>query len=138
MGFGRLVVYTEGAVKRLGQLYGTNKDIARIINSNEIQSVLRAKKEPKQLRASRQRKNPLKNQSVLGRLSPWALTVKKLARKAHVKGTSVQKAIAAKAKKTKDASQKWGKKSKAFYKDLQAAYNVAPKPAEGSTPADEE
>merc|ERR1719323_1606192 len=127
--FGRLVVYTEGAVKRLAQLFGTykggsalkkgytlprscmtNTDIARIINSNEVQSVLNAKKEPK--KALRQRKNPLKNQSVLGRLSPWALTAKKLGRQAHVKGSKVQKAIEAKAKKNAAASKKWGKKSK--------------------------
>lgn len=143
--FGRLVVYTEGSVKRLAQLYGTykggsaekkgytlprscmtNTDIARIINSNEIQSVLTAKKEPK--KALRQRKNPLKNKSVLGRLSPWALTVKKLGALAHVKGSKVQAAIAKKVKKNKEASKKWGKKSTEFYKNLQAAY--APKVAE--------
>lgn len=152
--FGRLVVYTEGAVKRLGQLFGTykggsalkkgytlprscmtNTDISRIINSNEIQSVLAAKKEPK--KALRQRKNPLKNQSVLGRLSPWALTVKKLGRQAHVKGSKVQQMIEKKVKKNAAASKKWGKKSKTFYKELQAAYAVAPK-AEEAPAADEE
>lgn len=151
--FGRLVVYTEGAVKRLGQLFGTykggsalkkgytlprscmtNTDISRIINSNEVQSVLSAKKEPK--KALRQRKNPLKNQSVLGRLSPWALTVKKLGRKAHVKGSKVQQMVEKKVKMTAAASKKWGKKSKSFYKELQAAYAVAPK-TEGAA-ADEE
>merc|ERR1719473_1935515 len=62
--FGRFVLWTEGAVKKLGELYGdytngstvkkgytlprsmmTNADIARIINSDEIQSVLTPKKE---------------------------------------------------------------------------------------------
>jgi len=146
--FGRLVVYTEGAIKRLGQLFGTykggsalkkgytlprscmtNTDIARIINSNEVQSVLTAKKTTKTSKASRQRKNPLKNQSVLGRLSPWALTMKKLGRLAHVKGSKVQKMIEKKVAKNKAASKKWGKKSKEFYKQLQAAYAVAPKEA---------
>merc|ERR1712046_479595 len=61
--FGRFCVFTESAVKRLGELFGTNKvgssakkgytlprslmtntDIARIINSNEVQSVLEAAK----------------------------------------------------------------------------------------------
>jgi len=142
--FGRFVIYTEGAVKRLAQLYGTykggsalkkgytlprsmmtNTDITRIINSNEVQSVLTAKKEPK--KALRQRKNPLKNQSVLGRLCPWALTTKKLARKAHVKGSKMQQIVAKKVKANRAASKSWGKKSKAFYKQLQSAYAVAPK-----------
>lgn len=141
--FGRLVVYTESAVKRLAQLYGTykggsalkkgytlprscmtNTDISRIINSNEIQSVLSTKKEAQ--KSCRQRKNPLKNQSVLGRLSPWALTVKKLGRLAHVKGSSVQKAVAKKVAKNAAASKKWGKKSQEFMKQLQSAYTVAP------------
>jgi len=142
--FGRLVVYTEGAVKRLAQLFGTyksgsalkkgytlprammtNTDISRIINSNEIQSVLVEKKAPKVV--LRQRKNPLTNQSVLGRLSPWALTVKKLGRKAHEKGSKVQQMVAKRVQKNKAASKKWGKKSQQFHKELQAAYAVAPK-----------
>jgi len=143
---GRMVVYTEGAVKRLGELFGTykggsslkkgytlprscmtNTDIARLINSNEIQSVLVAKKAPKTL--LRQRKNPLTNMSVLGRMSPWMLTMKKLGRMAHLKGTKVQKMIEKKVKKNREASKKWGKKSKAFYKQLQDAHTLAPKPA---------
>jgi len=142
--FGRLVIYTEGAVKRLAQLYGTykggsalkkgytlprsmmtNTDITRIINSNEVQSVLSAKKTAK--KALRQRKNPLTNQSVLGRLCPWALTAKKLARKAHVKGSKIQQVIAKKVQKNKESSKKWGKKSKQFFKQLQGAYAAKPK-----------
>jgi len=153
--FGRLVVYTEGAVKRLAALYGTykggsslkkgytlprslmtNTDITRIINSNEIQSVLTAKKEQK--KSLRQRKNPLKNQSVLGRLCPWALTLKKMGRQAHIKGSKVQQAIAKKVKKNKEASKKWGKKSKEFYKQLQGAYAVAPKATEEEAAEEEE
>merc|ERR1719465_393920 len=72
--FGRFVVCTEGAIKRLGEMFGTykggsdekkgytlprslmtNTDIARIINSNEVQSVLKpAKETPKH--SSKQRK----------------------------------------------------------------------------------
>merc|ERR1712151_428485 len=62
--FGRFVIWTQGAFKKLGEMYGTlkggaplkkgyhlpraqmdNADIARIINSTEIQSVLRPRKE---------------------------------------------------------------------------------------------
>lgn len=150
--FGRLVVYTESAVKRLGELYGsykggsqlkkgytlprsimTNADIARIINSNEIQSALLPAKAPKL--ALRQRKNPLKNQSVLGRMCPWALTEKKRGRMAHVKGSKVAEMIAKKKAKTialKKVARKGGKK---FFKGLQDAYK--PKVVvEEATPAE--
>merc|ERR1712151_1158398 len=60
--FGRFVIWTEGAFKKLSEIYGTmksgapmkkgyslprplmeNADVARLINSSEVQSVLRAK-----------------------------------------------------------------------------------------------
>merc|ERR1712113_247708 len=85
-----------GAIKRLSTLFGskkagssskkgftlmrapmTNTDISRIVNSDEIQSVLTAKKTPHQ--HVRTRKNPLKNASVLNRLCPYALASKKKA-----------------------------------------------------------
>merc|ERR1719437_388045 len=62
--FGRFVIWTEGAFQKLNEIYGTyksgaplkkgytlprasmeNADIARIINSTEVQSVLRPKLE---------------------------------------------------------------------------------------------
>merc|ERR1719198_1245588 len=76
--FGRFVIWTEGAFKKLNEIYGTQKsgaplkkgyhlpraqmenaDLARIINSSEVQSVLRPKLEaPKKFCV---KKNPLKN-----------------------------------------------------------------------------
>jgi len=150
--FGRLVLYTESAVKRLGELYGsykggsqlkkgytlprsmmTNADIARIINSNEVQSVLRPAKAP---RASlRQRKNPLKNQSVLGRMCPWALTEKKRARQAHVKGSKVAEMVAKKKAKTAAQKKACKKDGKKFFKALQDAYK--PKVVEAAAEEEE-
>merc|ERR1719428_2746047 len=51
--FGRLIIWTEGAFKKLSEIYGTLKSgapmkkgyVARIINSDEVQSVLRPKLE---------------------------------------------------------------------------------------------
>merc|ERR1712125_115307 len=80
--FGRFVIYTEGAFKKLSEMYGTlkggapkkkgytlprammeNADVARIINSDEVQSVLRPKLEaPKGFQA---KKNPLKNKALV-------------------------------------------------------------------------
>lgn len=144
---GRFAIYTESAVKRLSSLFGTlkggstekkgytlprapmkNTDISRIINSNEIQSVLKARKEP--IRHVSVRKNPLKNKAVLGRLCPYAPTEKKLAAKAHVKGSKIASVVAAKVKKTAEKSKKHGKKNKAYYSELMAAH--APKVVEAA------
>lgn len=75
---GRLVIWTEGAFRQLNNVFGTQKtpssnftlpthevtnpDLARIINSNEIQSAIR---NAKVSRASHdtQKKNPLKNRT---------------------------------------------------------------------------
>lgn len=145
---GRLVVYTEGAMKRLQSIYGTykggsekkgytlprsimtNTDIARIINSNEIQSALAPAKAPKAV--IRCRKNPLTNLSVLGRLCPWAVTQKRLARQAHIKGSKVQKSLETlKAKRVKVKAAVKGQ-SKQFYKELEGAYSAAVAPAEAA------
>merc|ERR1719326_933467 len=106
--FGRFVIWTEGAFKKLGSMYGSlksgapakkgyhlprammeNADVARIINSDEVQSVLKPKLEaPKRFGA---KKNPLKNKMTMARLNPGFLQ-KKLARKnAHTKGTTENK-----------------------------------------------
>merc|ERR1719386_676978 len=85
--FGRFVIWTEGAFKKLGEIYGTlksgapmkkgytlpraamvNADVARIINSDEVQSVLRPKLEaPKKFAA---KKNPLTNKAAMEKLNP--------------------------------------------------------------------
>jgi large subunit ribosomal protein L4e len=142
--FGRFCVWTEGAIKRVGEMFGTykggssekkgytlprsimtNTDIARIINSNEVQSVLKPAKEvPKH--SSKQRKNPLKNQSVLGRLMPQALAQKKVRKLAHVKGSVIQKAQERKNAKKAKVVKAHKKVSKQFMKDLKAAYDVKP------------
>jgi len=139
--FGRFVLYTEGAVKRLNKLFGTykggsqekkgytlprsmmtNTDIARIINSNEVQSVLKPTKNI--TRSTRQRKNPLTNTSVMGRLCPGALSQKKLRKSLHTPTSTLaqaqKKRTAAKAKVIKAHVPE----KRAFYKGLQAAHAV--------------
>jgi len=151
--FGRFVVYTESAVKRLGELYGTyktgssikkgytlprpmmtNTDIARIINSNEIQTALKPKLEAK-FRAPRQRKNPLKNKAVMGRLSPWTLVQKKVAALEHVKGSKRQLAVAKRVAKNKVAKKEHKKKNKNWMKNVLASHRylrvASDKPAPG-------
>jgi len=139
--FGRFTIYTESAMKRLGPLFGSMKtnssqvkknytlprammnncDIARIINSEEVQSVLNAQKETP--RTFRQRKNPLVNRSILGRLCPFALKAVKL----HKRKMSQVKKAPAKKPKTGNA----------FYSTLEAPYNVKAAPAADEEAAEE-
>lgn len=86
---GRFCIWTRGAFEKLDSLFGTyeekaalkkgytlprsmmtNADLARIINSDEIQSVVRpAVSAPKVIPAKR---NPLKNPTVMAGLNPYA------------------------------------------------------------------
>jgi len=139
--FGRLCVYTEGAVQRLSGLFGnykggsqekkkytlpraimTNTDLARIINSDEIQSVLKPRLET--ARVTRQRKNPLKNRSVLGRLCPAALGQRKVRKSHHVKGSAEQKAQVKRTAAQALLKKKHRPAKKEFYKKLQNAHAV--------------
>jgi len=156
--FGRFVIYTESAVKKLAGLYGTfksgssskkgytlprpimkNTDVARIINSNEIQSALKPALSQKFI-APRQRKNPLKNKSILGRVSAWGLTQKKVAKLAQTKGTKANAAVLK--GKAKKAAQQKKNQNKGWMKGVLATHRylrVTPdKPAPGEPVAEEE
>ena len=84
------MIWTEEAFARLDALYGTyskkselksnyslpnscmtNADLARIINSDEVQSVVRPAKQ--QARKAPRKKNPLKILGAMVRLNPYAL-----------------------------------------------------------------
>jgi len=91
---GRFCIWTKDAFERLDALYGTykspssekidyrlprpimsNADLARIINSDEIQSALRDKKTPQKHHI--RHKNPLKNLGFMSKLNPQAKTVRR-------------------------------------------------------------
>ncbi|OIV92142.1 hypothetical protein TanjilG_18714 [Lupinus angustifolius] len=93
---GRFIVWTKSAFEKLDSIYGTfekgsekkkgyvlprsklvNADLARIINSDEVQSVVKPIK--KEVRRSGIKKNPLKNLNVLLKLNPYAKTAKRMA-----------------------------------------------------------
>jgi len=59
----------------------TNSDIARIINSNEIQKVLRPKRPLNKHQIVRQKKNPLKNRRLLEKLNPYAKELREAQKK---------------------------------------------------------
>eukprot|EP01128_Nolandella_sp_AFSM9_P011740 TRINITY_DN8669_c0_g1_i1.p2 TRINITY_DN8669_c0_g1~~TRINITY_DN8669_c0_g1_i1.p2 ORF type:complete len:391 (-),score=92.59 TRINITY_DN8669_c0_g1_i1:60-1211(-) len=106
---GRFVIWTESAFKALDGVFGTrttastqktgfkppraimtNADLQRIINSSEVQSVLRAKGPTKQ-RKKIQKKNPLTNFGARVKLNPFALTVKRRAILQQAKGKTARK-----------------------------------------------
>ena len=128
--FGRFIIWTESAFKKLNDIYGSmksaaplkkkyhlprammeNADVARIINSDEVQSVLKPKLEaPKRFGS---KKNPLKNKMTMARLNPGFLQ-KKLARaNAHKKDTAENKLVQSKKKARETASRAHNKKFKA-------------------------
>ena len=89
---GRFIVWTSSAFAALDKIYGstttpsalkkdfllpsnivTNADVSRLINSSEVQAVVRpAKGTAKTKRTNVQKKNALKNKQILLRLNPYA------------------------------------------------------------------
>jgi len=93
---GRFIIWTEGAFGLLDEVFGTfdkasvykkdyilptakisNPDVTRLINSTEIQSVVRPAGQKVQKRPWTQKKNPLHNKSVLFRMNPYAKTLRR-------------------------------------------------------------
>lgn len=86
---GRLVLWTRSAFDHLSKLFGTvdqpsvlkkgyilerpllnNANISRIINSDEIQTIVRGKQQNRCLH-DRKKRNPLKNRALMSRLNPY-------------------------------------------------------------------
>jgi large subunit ribosomal protein L4e len=138
---GRLIVWTKPAFERLGHLFGTatnpavgkkgyvlerplltNANVARLINSTEIQSVVRGKQTNKSMH-SRQKQNPLKNKSVMNRLNPFDKVRKQAAKDADTNAKSTKadrmKTRAAQRKKFRKNGRKF---ISAFNKSLGQAH----------------
>jgi large subunit ribosomal protein L4e len=92
---GRFIIWTKSAFAALNQVFGTfrisaaekvgyklhrtvltNPDIAKIINSNEVQSVVRAAKS--NVVSHENKRNPLKNKATLEALNPYSTVVRKM------------------------------------------------------------
>merc|ERR1711957_860192 len=121
--FGRFIIWTQGAFKKLNEIYGTHKsgaplkknyhllrssmenaDIARIINSTEVQSVVRAKLEAPRKFAVK--KNPLRNKMVMARLNPTSMKQQALRKNAAAKDSKVNAVVQKKKKARIAASRK--------------------------------
>jgi len=143
--FGRFLIFTEGAFKKLTEIYGTaeetaplkkgyhmpraameNADLARIINSTEVQSVLKPKLEAQ--KTHEPKRNALKNKDVMDSLNPGALKRKAALQKSSEKGTSEFKEVQDKKKARQTESKEHNKKHKkgedTFYKTLMKAFEA--------------
>jgi large subunit ribosomal protein L4e len=127
---GRFIVWTKGAVEKLNGLYGTatakstskkgytpmrplmaNSDLNRIINSDEIQSIVNAPKTS--CARAPLKKNPLKNLGAMLKLNPYAQTATRmqLLAEANRKAGKTKKVASARSKTTKAVGAK-------FYKQM--------------------
>lgn len=129
---GRFVIWTQSAFERLDSLYGdynkpsaektgyrlprskmSNSDLTRIINSDEIQAVLRPAAEKATFRP--RRKNPFKNTPFLVKLNPYAEEHKKQATAACAKKRPSS------TKQSRKENRDVKNKRKAFYTTLTAS-----------------
>ncbi|EYU38509.1 hypothetical protein ABFS82_12G138300 [Erythranthe guttata] len=128
---GRFIVWTKSAFEKLDEIYGTfektsekkkgyvlprskmvNADLARIINSDEVQSVVRPIK--KDIKRAQLKKNPLKNLNVMLKLNPYAKAAKRMA-------------LLAEAQRVKAKQEKLDKKRKPITKEEASAIQSASK-----------
>jgi len=112
---GRFCIWTESAFRRLDEIYGTykqksslkndfslpqpkmsNSDIGRLMRSDEVQRVLRAKSHERKRRVLK--RNPLKNNRTMHKLNPFATAQKRLALRKALGLAKPVKKVAAPAK----------------------------------------
>ncbi|GBF98594.1 60S ribosomal protein L4 [Raphidocelis subcapitata] len=138
---GRFCVWTKSAFESLDKVFGTsaaastqkkgftlprpmmaNADVARLINSDEVQSVVRPPKEAV-IKSRPLKKNPLKNLGALVKLNPHAIVTRRNAvlaadRRGKARAEKLEKLRAGKPtgapKKSKDVAAV----GKAFYKQM--------------------
>ncbi|KAI3847966.1 hypothetical protein MKX03_030593 [Papaver bracteatum] len=128
---GRFIIWTKSAFEKLDSIYGSfekssekkkgyvlprskmvNADLARIINSDEVQSVVRPIK--KDSKRAPMKKNPLKNLNVLLNLNPYDKTARRMA-------------LLAEAQRVKAKKEKLEKKRTNISKEESAAIRAAGK-----------
>jgi len=144
--FGRLIVWTEPAFKKLQVLFGSyksgssvkkgyhlprapmvNADIARIINSDEVQSVVDPAKEGN--KRFTQKKNPLKNKEMMAKLNPGINKRKRDLAAQHTDGDAKEK-VQAKKRARLATAKKHKTASREFYNKMMASYETKPETEE--------
>lgn len=121
---GRFCVWSQAALEALDTIYGesgkriptaamTNADLARIINSDEIQSILNAPKEAQKVYAPKA--NPLRSIEALEKLDPYAAEKRRAAAQSSADREKNKAAILAKRRDTRKARKAYKKQKKDFY-----------------------
>lgn len=121
---GRFCVWSQAALEALDKIYGeggkriptaamTNADVARIINSDEIQSVLNPAKPAQTIYAPKA--NPLRSIEALEKLDPYAAEKRRAEQEAEKNREKNKAAILAKRRDTRKARKAHKKQGKAFY-----------------------
>ena len=140
---GRFIVWTKGAFEKLDSIFGTydesakfkngfnlprssmtNADLARIINSDEVQSVLRPIQTTENVLPKK--RNPLKVHSVRVALNPYhAAVVKRETDKQASSKNAKGQATKAKRDAEKARSKKFSTRKKSFYHSASAEGSIA-------------
>ncbi|KAK1400115.1 60S ribosomal protein L4 [Heracleum sosnowskyi] len=134
---GRFVIWTKSAFEKLDSIYGSfdkpsekkkgyvlprskmvNADLARIINSDEIQSVVRPIKT--EVKRATLKKNPLKNLNTMLRLNPYAKTARRMSLLAEAQRVKSKKEKLDQKRKplSKEEATKIKAASKGWYKTM--------------------
>jgi len=140
---GRFVVWTQAAFERLSKLYGTfctaselkkgyklprpqmsNADLARIINSTEVQGVVRPAVKAREW--ARQKKNPLRNAKAMHKLNPYAAVVRKSEMAAAEQRAKAKASGAARKRTGTQVDKKRRAASKAFHRAITTDEFVRP------------
>ena len=121
---GRFCIWSQSALEALDTIYGeggkriptaamTNADLARIINSDEIQSVLNAPKDGQ--KSYTKKANPLRSVEALERLDPYAAAKRRASGEEEKNRAKNKAAVLAKRRDARKAKKAFKKQGKEFY-----------------------
>lgn len=129
---GRFIIWTQGAFQKLDALFGTytekaalksgytlprhimsNADVARVINSDEIQSIVRAP--IKLVKRLPKKKNPLRNYAAMLRLNPYAAAVRAREEEKRTAGSAKRKEVIAARREQAKVSRSLKERREKFY-----------------------
>ena len=124
---GRFCIWSQAAFDALETIYGeggkriptaamTNADVARIINSDEIQSILKAPKEGQKQHAPK--RNPLRSLEALEALDPYAAAKRRAQSAAEATRASKKAEILAAKRQAKKDKKQYKAAGKAFYEKV--------------------
>jgi large subunit ribosomal protein L4e len=121
---GRFCIWSQAALEQLDTIYGedgkripaacmANADLARIINSDEIQSVLNPAKTD--LKKYARKQNALRNMEALDKLDPFAAEAKRAEARAQAARVGKKAELLKQKRAAEKAKKQFKPQGKAFY-----------------------